>query len=171
MTEEQVAARDKKLSKLASTWIDRQEKKIILDAKAYNTVALQADGSTVEYPTPGVKLPKPSKYLNKKTDGYSSKKEAARAQELKLLEKAGKIRNLREQVVYELIPPQYDDFQLVERACKYIGDFSYEERRTDAKGLLCYESICEDVKGHKTEAYRIKRKLLLHVHGIRVRET
>src|SRR6185436_15002549 len=46
--------------------------------------------------------PKPSKYKNEKTDGYASKKEARRAAELKLMEKSGRIRNLREQVVYEL---------------------------------------------------------------------
>ena len=51
-----------------------------------------------------------NKYGNKKTvvDGitFDSRKEAKRYQELKLLEKAGEIKDLRRQVKYELIPSQ-----------------------------------------------------------------
>ncbi len=59
-----------------------------------------------------------SKYGNRRTNGYASKREASRAQELRLLEKAGKIHNLREQVPFELIPKQDG-----ERARKYVADF------------------------------------------------
>ena len=45
-----------------------------------------------------------SKYKAVKTDGYSSKKEAKRAAELKLMERAGHISGLREQVAYVLAP-------------------------------------------------------------------
>ena len=54
---------------------------------------------------------------------HDSKKEAARCDELMLLEKSGKIKNLRQQVRFELIPPaKYDDMPN-ERACVYIADF------------------------------------------------
>lgn len=98
-----------------------------------------------------------AKYGNRRVNGYASAKEAKRAAELKLLEKAGKIRNLREQVRYEVIPPQP-----WERGCYYVADFVYEE-----KGA----TVVEDCKGYRTPEYKIKRKLMLLVHGIRIRET
>jgi hypothetical protein len=106
----------------------------------------------------------PSKYRNEKTRGYASKKEAERAKELRLLEKAGVIRNLREQVSYELIPAQPP----YEKACAYVADFVYDEFIEWRDG---WREIAEDCKGYRTEAYRIKRKLMLSVHGIRIRET
>lgn len=102
----------------------------------------------------------PSKYRNKRTiGGYASIKEGKRAAQLKLMEKAGAIRNLREQVPFVLIPAQ-----IGERPCKYIADFTY----FDGAGVY----IVEDVKSpaSRTPEYVIKRKLLLHVHGIRIRE-
>ena len=44
---------------------------------------------------------------------FDSKHEAKRYSELLLLQRAGKIRDLKCQVVFELIPPQYDMLQLV----------------------------------------------------------
>lgn len=98
-----------------------------------------------------------SKYRNVKTSGYDSRREAKRALELRLLMQSGEITELREQVPFELIPKQ-----LGERACKIIVDFTYKENGV---------TIAEDSKGHRTPAYIIKRKLLLQVHGLRVRET
>lgn len=117
-------------------------------------------------PLAGVK--KPSKYRNRKTGGYASAKEARRAQELKLLLAAGKIRNLREQVPYELIPAQKDEDtgKTIERSCVYVADFVYEDLTI---GLG--RGIVEDCKGMRTADYVIKRKLMLQVHGIRIRET
>lgn len=100
-----------------------------------------------------------NKYHAKRTNGYDSKKESIRAQELRLLERAGKITGLQEQPVFELIPKQEG-----ERAVKYKADFSYFEDG---------EFVVEDVKSpvtRKLPAYIIKRKLMLWVHGIRVRE-
>ncbi len=102
-----------------------------------------------------------TKYGAKKTDGYSSKKEAKRAQELKLLEKAGEISHLKEQPRYELIPPARKSDGSLERGVVYIADFAYEK-----DGAL----VVEDVKGIKTPEYIIKRKLMLFRHGIEVRE-
>lgn len=109
---------------------------------------------------------KESKYKNKKVrDGdrvYDSKKEHKRAQELYLLERAGEISELRGQVRFDLLPSQRIDGKVVERACSYIADFVYK----DKEGRL----VVEDTKGVKTKDYIIKRKLMLYVHGIRVRE-
>ena len=101
------------------------------------------------------------KYNNTKirVDGrlFDSKAEAARWQELCLLERAGEITELERQVEYELIPKQKG-----ERAVKYIADFRY----VDHEG----ETVVEDTKGVRTPVYILKRKLLLWVHGIRIRE-
>ena len=105
--------------------------------------------------------PNVSKFRNVKTDGYASKKEAARASQLRLMQEAGQIRNLREQLEYELIPRQEG-----ERACFYRADFVYDEFGADG-----WRQVVEDTKGMRTADYVIKRKLMLHVHGIRIRET
>jgi hypothetical protein len=105
------------------------------------------------------------KYHAKKTelDGitFDSKKEANRYAELKLLERSGAIHNLQRQVRYELIPAQKKNGKTVERACHYIADFVYEENG---------KTVVEDVKGYRTKEYVLKRKLMLQVHGIEVRE-
>ena len=49
---------------------------------------------------------KPSKYHAQKSGGYDSQKEHKRANKLKLMQRAGLISNLREQVPFELIPAQ-----------------------------------------------------------------
>lgn len=105
-----------------------------------------------------------SKYHNRKTehDGilFDSKKEAERYVELKILLKAGLIRNLELQKSYELIPAQ-----MGERACSYRADFSYEEKSGDD-----WIPVVEDVKGMRTDVYKIKRKLMLYKYGIEIRE-
>lgn len=105
-----------------------------------------------------------SKYKNRKTviDGiaFDSKKEAARYGELQFLAKAGAIQDLRLQVPFELIPKQ-----IRERAVKYIADFVYTENG---------QMVVEDTKSEITRAnptYILKRKLLLWVHGLRIKET
>lgn len=108
-----------------------------------------------------------SKYNAQKTtvDGitYDSRKEAQRAQELRLMLKAGIISNLREQVPYELIPAQKNEYgKVVERAVIYKADFVYD----DENG----KTVVEDVKGVRTKEYIIKRKLMLYEYGIRIRE-
>ena len=89
-----------------------------------------------------------------------SRKEAARWQELNLMLRARLIEDRQRQVRFELIPKQEG-----ERSCTYIADFVYIDRKTGQK-------VVEDVKSPatRTEAYRIKRKLMLLVHGIRIKE-
>ena len=107
-----------------------------------------------------------NKYHNKKItrDGetFDSQKEYRRFCELRLLERAGRIADLQRQVKFELIPSQRIDGKVVERACVYVADFVYTE---DGK------KIVEDTKGVRTADYIIKRKLMLWVHGIQIRET
>lgn len=108
-----------------------------------------------------------SKYHNhriKDLDGqtFDSKKEYRRWNDLQLLERAGHISDLRRQVKYVLIPAQRIGGKVVERECSYIADFVYQSGGA---------TIVEDCKGFRTDAYKIKRKLMLWVHGIRIVET
>lgn len=106
-----------------------------------------------------------SKYHAKKTevDGikFDSKKEASRYLELKRMQDAKLITDLALQTKFKLIPSQKIDGKVVERECSYKADFTYCEN-----GKL----VVEDTKGVKTPEYIIKRKLMLWVHGIRIRE-
>ena len=112
------------------------------------------------------KLEKKSKYGNRKVAGYDSKKEKERADILKALQNAGRISGLKEQVKFELIPAQYKVIngkkRCVEKSCSYIADFTY----CDEIGTF----IVEDTKGFRTKDYIIKRKLMLQVHEIRIKE-
>ena len=105
-----------------------------------------------------------SKYRNHKVETYEgifdSKKEYQRWQELKILQRAGKIRKLQRQVAYTLVPAQ-KTANGTERSVKYIADFVYER---DGK------TVVEDTKGYKTPEYKIKRKLMLYMHGIEIQE-
>lgn len=105
---------------------------------------------------------------------FDSKREMIRWQELRALERNGEIFGLRRQVRFELIPAQYAPDVVtktgkkkrgacLERKCDYIADFVYSDLRTG-------EYVVEDAKGMKTEVYKIKRKLMLYIHGIRVKE-
>ena len=106
------------------------------------------------------------KYNNVKYNGFDSKKEYYRSNELRLLEKAGEISNLEEQFPYELLPAQYQIIngkkKCIEKSVKYIADFQY----IDKDGNL----VVEDTKGMRTSTYIIKRKLMLYFHGIKIKE-
>lgn len=112
-------------------------------------------------------------------DVFDSKHEYRRWCELRLLERAGKITDLNRQVKYVLIPAQREDSTevykagpqkgmpkpgaVIEKACTYVADFVYFENG---------KQVVEDAKGHKaviTETFKIKKKLMLWVHNIRIR--
>lgn len=113
---------------------------------------------------------------------FDSKKEYQRWCELRLLERAGKISGLCRQVSYELIPTQRAKSTevykagpqkglpkpgaVIEKACSYVADFLY----FGEDGKL----VVEDCKGYKRGAaydlFTVKRKLMLYVHGIKVKE-
>lgn len=107
-----------------------------------------------------------NKYHNRKIDGFDSKKEMKRYHELVQLQRLGEISDLRCQVVFELIPSQIDkqSGKVIERAVKYIADFTY----FDNNMVL----VVEDVKSSitRTAEYVIKRKLMLFIHKIRITE-
>ena len=108
-------------------------------------------------------IPEP-KYRSKKVvingEVYDSKKEYSRYRDLQLYEKGGMITDLQRQVTFELIPMQRGKGK-TERSVKYIADFTYTENG---------EMVVEDVKGFKTKDYIIKRKLMLSVFGIVIKE-
>lgn len=111
---------------------------------------------------------KTTKYGNRKVttpDGtFDSVKEYSRWQELKMLERAGEIYDLHRQVPFVLIPAQNgEDGRVIERAVKYIADFTYRSRKDNRLTV-------EDTKGLKTPEYIIKRKLALYRLGIRIVE-
>ncbi|BDU72359.1 DUF1064 domain-containing protein [Mesoterricola silvestris] len=98
----------------------------------------------------------PSKYKNVRTNGFASKREAKRAFELQLLERAGEITDLKMQVPFEVVPSTPG-----ERPVFYVADFVY---------LKGGNQVVEDVKGVRTDVYKIKRKLMAHVYGIQIQE-
>ena len=118
------------------------------------------------------------KYHNKKVelDGiiFDSKKEAERYVELLYMQNAGEIKDLQRQVRFTLIPSQREkivkedgtvkDGKVLERECAYIADFVYKTPNG--------ETVVEDTKSPatRTAEYRIKKKLMLYMHKIRVVE-
>lgn len=104
---------------------------------------------------------------------FDSKKEATRYCELKLMERAGQIKNLELQKPFELIPSQREPStmsktgkeklgRVIEKPVRYVADFVYTENG---------KTVVEDCKGVRTKDYIIKRKLLLYIYGIRIKET
>lgn len=112
-----------------------------------------------------------NKYRNKKVelDGivFDSKKESRIYLDLKALKDNGEIKVLELQKRFELIPAQYEMSngkrgKCIERAVFYIADFYVEY----ADG----EVVVIDAKGMRPASYTIKRKLMLYVLGIKVKE-
>jgi hypothetical protein len=102
-----------------------------------------------------------TKYNNRRIntpDGwFDSKRELARWQELKLMQRAGQITNLQRQVKFELIP-KISGF----RAITYMADFVYEQ---DGKRVV------EDAKGYRNRVYQLKARLMLWRHSIAIVES
>ena len=98
-----------------------------------------------------------SKYGNKKCkiDGFTfdSMAEARRYAELKILLREGKIKDLELQKEYELVPSYVDDTGKRIRPVYYKADFVYYDNEAD-------KTVIEDVKGYRTEGYKIKKKLM-----------
>jgi len=103
---------------------------------------------------------KRSKYgaIKTEVDGYifDSRKEAARYQELKFLEIAGEIGNLKLQPVYPCIVNGV-------KICDYYADFEYTTYADAMKHT-------EDVKGYKTDVYKLKKKLVEAIYKIKIEE-
>lgn len=100
------------------------------------------------------------KYRNEPVvvDGFrfASKREAARYHELKLLERAGEIYDLK-------LQPSYDLSVNGKKVCRYVGDFSYLTQT----GM----PVCEDVKSDftaKNPTFRLKAKLFHALFGTEI---
>ena len=137
-------------------------------AAASKQVRIGKGGSAVEK---SLKRPilKGRKYRNRKVtiDGitFDSKRESERYQELKALASRNLIEDLRHQVPFELAPGvRFSDEKRAKPALRYVADFAY---RLD--GRLVVEDVKSTITA-KVAAYRIKRHLMLAVHGIEVQE-
>ena len=106
----------------------------------------------------GSAVPRANKYGNEKVGKYASKHERDVAAALGALAACGDITDLREQVSFTLVAGNGKI-----RPIKYIADFVY----VDAAG----KTIVIDAKGYtKNPVYRLKKKLLLLLHGIQIDE-
>lgn len=133
------------------------------------------DGRLMTAPT------RKNKLHAEKCGKYASRREAQRAWELKMLQRAGKISDLREQVKFVLVPAVYKEIPrvgkrgkpikpkrvCVQRELAYWADFTYTDNATG-------ETVVEDTKGYKGGAtYRVfvnKKKLMFEKYGIKVVE-
>lgn len=93
---------------------------------------------------------------------FDSKKEYERWRELQILERAGKISNLQRQVRYILVDTQKKKGEKTRPRSCYVADFVYRKNG---------ELVVEDTKGHKTELYKLKAKLMYEKYGIWIKET
>ena len=120
-----------------------------------------------------------SKYHSKKIETpygwFDSKREYSRYKALRRLLNEGAIKDLNRQKKFVLIPAQRepDTFgarggkkkgKIIERECAYYADFTYYDVKSG-------KYIVEDCKGFRTKDYKIKKKLMLYVHGVRITET
>lgn len=101
-----------------------------------------------------------SKYGAQKTtvDGieFDSKAEARRYGELRLLERAGRIKNLERQVRYDL---EVNGVKIG----FYKADFRYWDQASS-------QQVVEDVKGMRTPVFAIKAKLMKALHRVDIIE-
>jgi len=108
-----------------------------------------------------------SKYRAIKTeiDGivFDSKREAARYVELRYAMRAGRITGLKYQVRFQLLPGCLieGDKRKTPALC-YVADFVYR----DAAG----DQVVEDVKGVRLPMYKLKRRLMWQLLGLRITE-
>jgi hypothetical protein len=106
------------------------------------------------------------KYHNKKiiVNGitFDSIKESRRYATLFLLERNGRIRNLRLQVKYEL-QPKYKINNKTIRSINYVADFVYYDTIRGCE-------VIEDTKGFRTEVYKIKKKMFEYIYKKEIEE-
>ena len=96
-----------------------------------------------------------NKYRNEEkiVDGikFDSKLEAKRYIQLKLLQRAGEIKDLRMQAEF-VLQPSYKKNDKTIRAIKYVADFVYYDVREG-------KTIIEDTKGFRNDVYKLKKKI------------
>lgn len=101
-----------------------------------------------------------SKYGNKKTryNGrvYDSKKEANRAMEIDLMIRSGDVKSVE-------VQPSFPIVVNGKKICTYKADFKITYSDGDV--------VIEDVKGMRTDVYKIKKRLVEALYGINILET
>lgn len=99
-----------------------------------------------------------NKYRNKKVivdeKEFDSKREGNRYKELKLLERAGEIKNLELQPRF-LLQDSFKKNGRTFRKIEYVADFKYIENG---------KTIVEDVKGMQTDVFKLKHKIFEKVY-------
>ena len=104
-----------------------------------------------------------SKKIEENGEKFDSKLASSRWCGLLVAEKAGVISELKRQVPFVLAPSvKFYDEKRALPPMKYIADFTYVEN-----GVL----VVEDAKGVQTPDFRIKRRLMISVHGIQIKLT
>ena len=91
---------------------------------------------------------------------FDSQAEAHRWLELRMLQRAGQISGLTRQTVFELVPGRTVNGKKI-RSITYRADFVYYENG---------EMVVEDVKGFRTKEYELKKRMMLLLRGIEIRE-
>lgn len=101
-----------------------------------------------------------SKYGNipQRVDGvfFHSKREARRYKELKALSQVGVISELETQPKFKL------DINGT-HICNYFADFKYFDNERN-------QEVVEDVKGVRTQVYKLKKRMMKAIHDIEVEE-
>jgi len=85
---------------------------------------------------------------------FASRKEAARYQVLRLMEKSGKISDLQLQPRFEL-QPKFEKNGVKYRSIEYRADFQY---------TMNGRTVIEDVKGMILPEFRLKQKLFEFIY-------
>lgn len=93
---------------------------------------------------------------------YASTREYDRYQELRMKQKAGLIRGLKRQRVFEFVHNGI-------RIGKYVADATYFEPGNT--GRKAWDLVVEDTKGVRTPLYRRSKRMMLAFYGIEIRET
>lgn len=104
---------------------------------------------------------------------FDSRKEARRFDELMVLLRAGRIRNLQLQRQYTLQESYVTETGERVRAIRYVADFAYERpAEPDCTGTVHWLPVVEDVKSRatKTAQYEMKKKLLRERFGLTITE-
>lgn len=86
---------------------------------------------------------------------FDSRAEAQRYQVLKIIERAGEIKELK-------LQPRFPVVINGKKICDYVADFQYIENGV---------TVVEDVKGVKTPVYQLKKKLVKALYGLDILET
>ncbi len=113
-----------------------------------------------------MKITKQNKYHNKKAFVgnilFDSKKECDYFYRLKLMEQVGMIKDIKRQVPFELVPTYKINGKTI-RKMQYRADFTYITTEDNKLHVV-------DVKGYRTEVYKLKKKLFEYKYNMEIEE-